>query len=80
MLFFPNINRGSISVYFLFSLQSTLGICLIMLQQLSLCIQNIIEAMIWGALSKLDALVNQQLKTGSQGLLLHSSLVFLHKD
>lgn len=57
-----------------------LAVCLIMLQQLSLCIQNIIEVMIWGALSKLDALVNQQLKTGSQGLLLHSSLFFLHKD
>lgn len=57
-------------MYFLFSLQSTLAVCLIMLQQLSLCIQNIIEVMIWGALSKLDALVNQQLKTGSQGLLL----------
>lgn len=66
-------------MYFLFSLQSTLAICLIMLQQLSLCIQNIIEAMIWGALSKLDALVNQQLKTGSQGLLLHSSLFFYTK-
>lgn len=49
-----------------------------MLQQLSLCIQNIIEAMIWGALSKLDALVNQQFKTGSQGLLLHSSRFFFY--
>lgn len=35
-------------MYFLFSLQSTLAVCLIMLQQLSLCIQNIIEVMIWG--------------------------------